>query len=168
MKTLLFLILLFFSFPLLAEVCETKDFSECINKNGKIECDKNIYWNIVKDKLGFYGALADPPIAIIELNKIITSSVPYNVCGGRKCQGKVTFTTFEKYKEHYYPRDGGGWYRYDENNNKYDIYTPIKFSNYSPRKFLYIKGDSFELTESFELKPPNITINRTSLGICYD
>ena len=169
MKAFLLITFLFFSFPLLAKVCEIKKFKECINNNSEIECDKNIYWNIVKDKLWYYGSLDDPPIAKIKLRENIVPSLQYNVCGNRKCQGKVIFSTFDKYKENYYPKNEWAWYRYEKKNSRFLIYDHMTNASDSPRKFLYIiKDNNFELHESFKLEPPNIAINRTSFGVCYD
>ena len=83
-------------------------------------------------------------------------------------KGGVIFSTFDKYKENYYPKNEWAWYRYDKENERYLIYDHMTVEGQSPRKFLYVRNNNFELTESFELEPPNITINRTSLGVCYD
>ena len=40
----------------------------------------------------------------------------------------------------------------------------IKYPNEHDKE----KDNIFELHEPFKLEPPNISINRTSFGVCYD
>jgi len=165
-RLLLITILLFFTLPLAAKVCNVLNYIECRTTNeGKMDCEGEIYKNLTKQNLDFH----DPPIWKIKLNNRMMPSNPYNICGNQKCLGWVEFIPFKDFEHRYFRRDAWSWFTYNNIHKKYDIYDHITSEYSSPKKFLQIgENNRFVFTEPFIAKWSGVVMTRTSTGICND